>query len=173
VRERNIPWKMLVGMTVILAALLFLIIPSLQSGAQYYLMIDELLSERERYQSEVVRISGAVIGESIEWDAETDELRFLLANVPADLDVIEVEGGFQASLHLAVTDPERTRLLVVASGAPPELLQDEAQAIVTGRLGEEGAFYADDILLKCPSRYQAERPEESADDGDGWSGEVD
>ena len=36
----------------------------------------------------------------------------------------------------------------------PDLLQHEAQAIMTGRLGDDGVFYADELLLKCPSRYE-------------------
>jgi len=33
-------------------------------------------------------------------------------------------------------------------GPKPDLLKDEAQAIVTGKLGEDGVFYADELLLK-------------------------
>jgi len=33
-------------------------------------------------------------------------------------------------------------------------LTNEAQAIMTGSLGEDGVFYADELLLKCPSRYE-------------------
>jgi cytochrome c-type biogenesis protein CcmE len=43
-------------------------------------------------------------------------------------------------------------------GPRPDLLRDEAQAIVTGHLGEDGVFYADELLLKCPTRYQEEVP---------------
>jgi cytochrome c-type biogenesis protein CcmE len=38
-------------------------------------------------------------------------------------------------------------------------LKHEAQAIVTGTLGEDGVFYADELLLKCPTRYQEEVPQ--------------
>lgn len=156
--NRSFPWKMVVGVVIILAALGILIVPSLQSGAQYYVTVDELLAEPARFQQETVRISGAVIGESIVWDPETDELLFIIASVPADLDIVAAQGGFQASLHQAVTDPSRARLTVHAYGSPPELLQDEVQAILTGRLGVDGIFQAEDILLKCPSRYQEEQP---------------
>jgi cytochrome c-type biogenesis protein CcmE len=43
----------------------------------------------------------------------------------------------------------------------PDLLKHESQAIIRGRLGEDGRFYADEVLLKCPSRYQEAVPEQA------------
>ena len=81
-----------------------------------------------------------------------------MANVPGELDEIEAAGGLAEALHLAVSDPEASRLQVVYVGPKPDLLRHEAQAIVTGRLGEDGVFYADELLLKCPTRYEEEVP---------------
>jgi cytochrome c-type biogenesis protein CcmE len=61
-------------------------------------------------------------------------------------------------LHSAVTDPARARLTIIYNGPKPDLLRDEAQAIVTGHLNEEGIFYADELLLKCPTKYQEAVP---------------
>jgi cytochrome c-type biogenesis protein CcmE len=105
-----------------------------------------------------VKISGAVDGDTIEYDADSLTLRFTIAHVPADLDAIDAAGGLAEALHLAVTDPTARRLEVVYVGPRPDLLRDEAQAIVTGHLGEDGVFYADELLLKCPTRYQEEVP---------------
>ena len=63
-------------------------------------------------------------------------------------------------LHDAVTDPNRTRLLVVYNGPKPDLLRDEAQAIMTGQIDESGVFYADELLLKCPTKYEDAVPEQ-------------
>jgi cytochrome c-type biogenesis protein CcmE len=43
----------------------------------------------------------------------------------------------------------------------PDLLRHEAQAIVTGRIGADGVFYADELLLKCPTRYEEDIPLQS------------
>ena len=157
--SHRFPWKFVIGTLIILAALILLVVPALQMGTQYYLTVDEVLADPGRYQQEIIRISGAVIGESILWDGNAGVLTFSIANVPADLDQIEADGGFQASLHAAANDPNRTRLHVRYEGAPPDLLQDEVQAILTGRLDASGIFMADEILLKCPSRYQDESPQ--------------
>jgi cytochrome c-type biogenesis protein CcmE len=61
-------------------------------------------------------------------------------------------------LHAAVTDPTRARLTIVYNGPKPDLLRDEAQAIVTGHLDENGIFHADELLLKCPTKYQEAVP---------------
>lgn len=65
-------------------------------------------------------------------------------------------------LHTAVTSPNAERITVVLVDQPkPDLLKNEAQAIVTGKLGEDGMFYADELLLKCPTRYQEEVPDQA------------
>ena len=85
-------------------------------------------------------------------------MSFTIANVPADLAEIEQAGGLAKALHEAVSNPSATRLQVVYVGPKPDLLRHEAQAIVTGKMGEDGVFYADELLLKCPTRYEEGSP---------------
>ena len=59
---------------------------------------------------------------------------------------------------MAVEDESRSRLQVVYVGVKPDLLRKEAQAIVTGELGEDGVFYANELLLRCPTRYEEAVP---------------
>ena len=54
-------WKFLVGGTLIIGAILYLIINSTLLGAQYFITIEDLLSD-SAYVGKTVRISGAVIG---------------------------------------------------------------------------------------------------------------
>jgi cytochrome c-type biogenesis protein CcmE len=61
-------------------------------------------------------------------------------------------------LHEAVEDPGRNRLSVVYTGVKPDLLRNEAQAIMTGRIGADGVFQADELLLKCPTKYEEAVP---------------
>lgn len=58
-------------------------------------------------------------------------------------------------------NPEAARMRVVYIGPKPDLMRDQAQAILTGHLGEDGIFYADEVLLKCPTRYKSALPEQS------------
>jgi cytochrome c-type biogenesis protein CcmE len=59
-------------------------------------------------------------------------------------------------------DENATRLQVEYVGPMPDLLRHEAQAIVTGRVGDDGVFYAEELLLKCPTRYEEDVPLQSS-----------
>jgi cytochrome c-type biogenesis protein CcmE len=61
-----------------------------------------------------------------------------------------------------VNDPTRQRVKIQYVGPKPDLLRSEAQAIVTGKLNEDGVFIAEELLLKCPTRYDEAVPEQSA-----------
>jgi cytochrome c-type biogenesis protein CcmE len=107
------------------------------------------------------QVIGAVIGDTIVVNNAEQTITFTVAHVAADNDLLEDEGGLAAALFDAVNDPNRARLEVVYYGVKPDLLQNEAQAIVTGRLGEDGVFYADELLLKCPSKYEEAAPQQA------------
>ena len=84
-----------------------------------------------------------------------------MAHVPADNLAIETEGGLAEVLHQAVLDPSRSRIKVVYVGPKPDLLRNEAQAIMTGHMAPDGVFYAEELLLKCPTRYEEAVPEQA------------
>jgi len=154
--------KFIIGGLLIITAIVYLIISSTKANAQYFFTIDELLSRGQSVVGQNVRISGAVIGDSVQYDPQTLSLRFTIANVPADNKLIEAQGGLAAVLHDAVIDPARTRVQAVYVGPKPDLLRDEAQAIMTGHIGEDGVFYADELLLKCPTKYEEAVPSQVA-----------
>jgi len=150
--------KFLLGGFLIVAAIVYLIASSTQAAAQYYLTIDELYAKGDAVGDRDIKISGVVDGDTIKYDIKTLTLRFTIANVPADLDKIEEAGGLAEALHIALEDPKGSRLEVEYIGVMPDLLRHEAQAIVTGRMGKDGIFRADELLLKCPTRYEGEVP---------------
>jgi cytochrome c-type biogenesis protein CcmE len=154
--------KFLIGGLLIVAAVVYLIASSTTAAAQYYLTVDELAVKGDAVRGRDIKISGAVDGESITYDPQTLTLRFTVANVPADLDEIEQAGGLAEVLHQAVSDPNARRLQVVYVGVKPDLLRHEAQAILTGRMGDDGVFEATELLLKCPTRYEEEIPLQSS-----------
>jgi cytochrome c-type biogenesis protein CcmE len=135
--------KFLVGGLVILLAVGYLIWTSFGSSAQYFLTIEELRYKGANILGDDVRVSGVVIGDSIRYDAQSLKLEF---NIVDSLD------DTSAPLH------------VIYYGPKPDLMQHEAQAIVEGQWQEDGVFYAhrqaDSLLLKCPTRYEEEFPEQ-------------
>lgn len=154
--------KFIIGGVLIFAAIAFLIISSTRANAQYFLTVDELNTRGQTMVGQSVRISGAVIGDSIQYDPQALSLHFMVANVPADNKTIEAQGGLAAVLHAAVTDNSQTHMPVVYHGPKPDLLRDEAQAIMTGHIADDGVFYADELLLKCPTKYEEAVPSQAA-----------
>lgn len=148
--------ELVFGGGIILAAVLFLIINATRSSTQYFLTVEEVLAASAGDTDRTYRTSGAVIGDTIEYDPDTLTLHFTMAHVPASMQEVEQRGGLASVLSQAVQDPERARLDVVYNGPIPDLLRDEAQAIVTGTLQQDGTFLAQELLLKCPSRYEAD-----------------
>jgi cytochrome c-type biogenesis protein CcmE len=153
--------KFFIGGLLILGAVVYLIVNATAGSAQYFMTVDELNAKRSDVVNKNLRVSGAVIGDTIQYDPATLTLTFEVAHVPADSPEIETEGGLAEALHQAVIDPSRARMTVVYVGVKPDLLRHEAQAIVTGYLGEDGNFHAEELLLKCPTRYEEAVPEQA------------
>jgi len=148
--------KFLIGGLLILAAVAYLIISGTVTGARFFITVDELLND-STYVGQTVRISGAVLGDSIQYDSEKLLIEFTIANIPQKFDNLAV------ALREAVSNPNVTQLQVrVENEVKPDLLQHEAQAILTGKLDENGVFQATELLLKCPSRFEEDGPDPSS-----------
>lgn len=148
--------KFLIGGLLILGAVVYLVISGTLAGAQYFITVEELRSS-PAYVGQTIRISGAVIGDTIVYDSENLIIEFSIAHMPTEFD------DLAEALHQAVNDPAAARIPVrVENEVKPDLLQHEAQAILTGSMGEDGVFHATELLLKCPSRFIEGAPENAA-----------
>ena len=157
--------KFIIGGLLIVGAIAYLVVTSLQSTAQYFYTIDEIKAKGPAVVGKSLRASGAVIGDSIKFDDKTLKITFTMANVSNDTKDITAAGGLAQLLHNAVLNPQASRMQVVYVGPKPDLLKNEAQAIVTGKVGADGVFYADELLLKCPTRYDQEVPAQAQGSG--------
>ncbi len=119
--------KFIVGGAIIVLAVGYLIVSSIGGSTAYYLTVEEVRAEGPSEQT--VRVAGDVIGETIEWNAKELMLRFNIADASGTL-------------------------AVIYNGPRPDMLQDDAEAIVEGRYIEGGSFEASNLLLKCPSKYE-------------------
>lgn len=135
--------KFLVGGLIILLAVSYLILSSFGSSARFFLTVEELRAKGSDIIGDDVRISGVVNGDSITYDPQSLRLEF---------DVVDSLAELNNPLH------------VVYFGPKPDLMKHEAQAIIEGTWQEDGVFYAhnraDSLLLKCPTRYEEDFPEQ-------------
>jgi cytochrome c-type biogenesis protein CcmE len=153
--------KIIIGAVVIVAALAYLLISSTLSQSQYFMTVEELQAAQAEWLGKDVRMSGVVLGDTIQYDPQTLELTFEVAQIPGDHRQIEAMGGMQKVLEAAASDPSAARMTIRYHGVRPDLLKDEAQAIITGSLQANGEFRATELLLKCPSKYEAALPDQS------------
>lgn len=111
---------------------------------RYYQTLAEFQAEAE--PGVPVRVHGYVALGSIERDVAARQVRFAVQNNPPHA------GG-------AAGEPLR---VVFAGLETPDLFQDAAEVILEGRLernGSEPVFHADNVLAKCPSKFEAKRTE--------------
>ncbi len=120
--------RYLIGGVILLAAVVWLIYAGVQCFGVYMVSVDEFLADDIKYDTSV-RVAGQVTDGSLSWDADALELRFVIAN-----------GG--------------TEMPVLYRGARPSGLQDGAGVVVEGKYRPEGVFEADQIILKCSSKYE-------------------
>ncbi|HEY41420.1 MAG TPA: cytochrome c maturation protein CcmE [Dehalococcoidia bacterium] len=118
-----------VGGGILAVAVGLLVYASLGSAVSYYLTVSELLDRGSELYGERVRVAGKVVDNSIEWDADTLKLDFVIT-----------EGGED--------------LLVVYEGARPSGLKEDSNVLVEGEYRSDNTFQASTIILKCPSKYE-------------------
>lgn len=134
-RKTNTNLKFIVGGFLLIGIVILLIVQATLSTGAYYLTVSEIQDSGATLVGQRVRASGQVVDGSENWDPKTITLRF------------------------SITDEKGAQLPIVFFGPRPDNFQRAAEAIVEGTLLPDGSFQANDLLLKCPSRYE-EEPEQ-------------
>jgi cytochrome c-type biogenesis protein CcmE len=153
--------KLIVAGLMIVSAVAYLIVTSTGSTAHYFLTIEEVRAMDDEADSRRLTISGAVLGDTIDYDPSKPRVTFTIVQMPGDPREVERSGGLARVLHDAVNDPDAPRMEIVYEDVKPDLLQHESQAIIRGQLGDDGRFHADEVLMKCPTRYEEGIPEQA------------
>jgi cytochrome c-type biogenesis protein CcmE len=133
--------RFLIVGAVVALALGYLGFTAFQGASMYYLTVDELVARGAAAHGEQVRVTGKVSKGSVEKNSETNTLRFSLNS----------EGG--------------TSLPVVYSGMVPDAFKEEADVVLEGALTPAGTFEVDSLLVKCPSKYEAEDEDQVSEGG--------
>jgi cytochrome c-type biogenesis protein CcmE len=127
--------RFIIGATIIIAAVSYLVFAGIRETSVYYLTIDEFLAKREAMAGEGLRVAGRVASKSIDWNPATLDLKFRLAN-------FEENDGVD----------------VAYNGVLPDMFAEGRDVIVEGTYGHGGSFHARTLLTSCPSKYEAEVP---------------
>jgi cytochrome c-type biogenesis protein CcmE len=159
-------WIYMTAGVALIGVVVFLVLKGTLLGSSYFKTVDDLVNDPSLIGKKV-RVSGAVAQVNGVNDIHIDDkgtLTFTIIHIPNDNGEIRRGGGLGKVLVNAVSSPELARLTVVYNGDIPDLMRgtEPTQAIVEGKLGEDGIFYATSLQTKCPTKYADDVPEQVA-----------
>jgi len=125
--------RFILGGLIIVLAISYLGYTGFKSSATYYYTVSEFTEQRGAVNGENVRVNGQVVDGSIEKNITERTLRF---------NIIDLEG--------------KDSLSVVYQGIVPDAFKAGREVVVEGNLISSGVFEANNILTKCPSKYEPE-----------------
>ncbi len=131
-RRKRLPLAFLIGGGAIAAAVIYLIYANTQANAQYYMTINELKG-CSTCTIQAVRVEGLVQAGSIVRDDQKQLVNFVITE------------GVQT-------------LPVTYTGVVPDIFRNGAQVVVEGHYSGQGAFQAQTLLTKCPSKFTSTTP---------------
>src|SRR5712691_11558511 len=126
--------KVAIGMTVIVAAVAYLLFSGTTASTVYFLTVPEVRQKLSALQQESIpiRVAGQVTEDPIQWDVRHLSLAFSIGEGEA-------------------------RIPVQYKGVKPDMFQAGASVIVEGRIGRDGVLMASTLMTSCPSKYQDEK----------------
>ena len=122
--------RVLLAAAVIVAAVAYLVTTAVQNTAVYYLTVGELMAAGPSVYHQPVRVAGYVVPGSIQRDTASFSVRF-------------------------EAEDESGRIPVTYRGVLPDIFGDGVQVVLEGRYAESGAFAANTLLAKCPSKFES------------------
>jgi cytochrome c-type biogenesis protein CcmE len=125
------------GGVVIAGVFAWLLFGGLEKNVVFFLTPQELHAKGSAGVGVPVRLGGQVKPESVQWDAKTLDLRFV---------VTDGQGEFP----------------VKSSGAPPQMFRDGMGVVVEGKVGNDGVFHPSNLMIKHSEEYRAPAPGEAA-----------
>ena len=107
---------------------------------QYYQSLSEFRAANA--EGKAVRVHGYVALGSIERDVEKRQVRFQVVNEPPH--------------QTASAEPMP---VLYGTLETPDMFQDGAEVVLEGRMASGAVFVADNVMAKCPSKFEAKTAE--------------
>lgn len=136
--DDGLNWRIVVGVVASAAILGFLVVDGLGSETYFY-TVDEATAQQSSLVGDTIRVKGTVVEGSV--DNYDDR----------------VGRSFEIS-------EKGESIRVTYDQATPDTFDEGVQVVATGRLSKSGTLEADEVLVKCPSRYGEEPPTAKEDD---------
>lgn len=137
-------WFVAAAIVLVLGTLGYVSFNDLGDNLVYYWTPSETLKKTAGLQGKdsTIRLGGVVAKDSVQWNAQTLELKFKVADD---------------------AQPGAATMLVDSKGAPPQMFREGIGVVVEGKLGADGVFHSDRVLVNHSNEY---RPPEHGDAAD-------
>ena len=122
--------------TVVVLSLAYMIYAAFPGNALYFLTVDEFMERDIAQDGRIVRISGKLVDGSFLREDQSTVSHFRLSDEGASLDGQYLRASYNGIL-------------------PDLFFNPHSEIILQGSYGTDEVFQADDILVKCPSKYQS------------------
>ena len=125
--------KVIVISTLLVASFVYLVFLGMKEGTMFYLEVSEFVEQAEQIGDRKVRINGAIVKDSLNFDPKNLKLVFKLKDTKG---------------------PELIN--VVYRGAPPDLIEEDGVTLVAEGSYDrkQNIFVSKKLLVKCPSKYE-------------------
>jgi cytochrome c-type biogenesis protein CcmE len=122
--------KLALASMLVACAIIYLAYLGAAESWQYYLTVDECLSDGAFHGGTRLRVNGKVAGGSLQIAPDRRQADFVLQGT-------------------------KESLAVTFIGAMPDNLAENMDVVVEGRLADPKKFIADKVLTRCASKYQS------------------
>jgi cytochrome c-type biogenesis protein CcmE len=140
-------WRFVIGVSLVVAAIAYLIITAVRNTSEYYLTVDEAKSRQVELSGQMLRIAGRVVPGTVQWEASSLTLRFAITQPPPG-------EGQPTVTTVAATALTPARFTVISRGQPkPDMFAPGRDVIVEGLLKQDNTIEARQVLTSCPSKY--------------------
>jgi cytochrome c-type biogenesis protein CcmE len=144
--------RFVLGASLVVGAIAYLIITAVRNTAEYYLTVDEAKVRQAELSGQMLRVAGRVVPGTIQWDPSTLTLRFAVVQPPPG----DAPSGVKTVAATTATAP--ARFIIVSRGQPkPDMFAAGRDVIVEGVLRRDSTIDAHQVLTSCPSKYSAKQ----------------
>jgi cytochrome c-type biogenesis protein CcmE len=139
--------RFVIGVSLVVAAIAYLIITAVRNTAEYYLTVDEARARQVELAGQMVRVAGRVVPGTVQWEPSSLTLKFAITEPPP-------EDSQPGVTKIAATALASAKFNVVSIGQPkPDMFAPGRDVIVEGLLTQNGTIQAHQVLTSCPSKY--------------------
>jgi cytochrome c-type biogenesis protein CcmE len=128
--------KLTLASVLVACAIIYLSYLGAAESWQYYLNVDECLTDTSLHSGSRLRVNGKVADGSLQIAPDRRQVAFTLK-------------GTKGSLAVTCTGPI------------PDNLAENMDVVVEGRLEGQAKFHADKVLTRCASKYQSQNSSSS------------